>query len=135
MIRAAIVTAVAMFAVGGIWYGALFAQLWGKIHGFDTLSPAEQKRLQSQTGPLYGLQAFVTLVSAGVLVYLVEQLGTTPYILAFWLWLGFVMPAQVSAVLFGGTAPRWMVSKTLVMTGEALVRLEVAAWVVSLFIK
>jgi hypothetical protein len=44
-------------------------------------------------------------------------------------WLGFVVPAQVSAVIFGGTEGKYVVQKIAIMASEAVVRLMVAAWV------
>ena len=37
--------------------------------------------------------------------------------MAGFFWLGFIMPAQVSAVIFGGTAPQWVMAKILISTG------------------
>jgi hypothetical protein len=55
--------------------------------------------------------------------------GYSPFTLAGLVWLGFVVPAQVSAVIFGGTEGRYVVQKIAIMASEAVVRLMVAAWV------
>lgn len=125
---------VAMFAVGVFWYSVPFRKKWGEIHGFDKLSKSEQQKLMKESGPTYVVQLLVTVVSAWVLAALISQLpNVAPTTVAFWVWLGFVMPSQVSAVLFSRTEKRYKLQQVLIMSGEALVHLLVAAWVISLF--
>ena len=132
-ILAVIVATIAMFAVGAFWYMVPFAKEWGKIHGFDKRSEKEQKEMQSKMGPYYGVQLIVTVLSAWVLAVLIGLLPTySPYFIAFLVWLGFVLPAQVSSVIFGGTEPKYIVSKSAIMAGEALLHLLAAALVISL---
>ena len=52
---------------------------------------------------------------------------------AFFLWLGFVVPTEVSAVIFGGTEGRWMVTKIAVSIGGSLATTLVGALVINLF--
>lgn len=129
---AVLAATIAMFAVGAVWYMGLFAKLWGTMHGFDKLSKKEQKEMQSKMGPYYGAQMLVTVLSAIVLSGLISQMPTvSAYKIVFSIWLGFVMPAQVSAVMFGGTETKWMAKKMLIMSAETLIRLLVAAWVIT----
>lgn len=131
----AIVAATAtMFAVGAVWYMSVFRKLWGKIHGMDKYSEKEMKELSSKMGPWYGLQLLMTVLTAFVLTHFIALNPEVEYWkVAFFVWLGFVLPTQVSAVIFGGTESRWMMKKIAVMSGETLVRLLLAAWVISLF--
>ena len=120
----------AMFAVGAFWYMVPFGKIWGEIHGFDKLSKKEQREAQAKMGPFYLVQLVVTIVSAWVLARLMTLLpGYSPFTLAGLVWLGFVVPAQVSAVIFGGTEGKYIVQKSSIMAGEAVVRLMAAAWV------
>src|SRR4051812_10168879 len=102
---AVILATVVQFALGFVWYGPLFSKLWGKIHGFDKLTKEVQQKMMKGMAPFYALQAFVTLITSFVfeifIVYLPHDWNA--YGLAFFFWLGFVLPAQVSAVIFGGT--------------------------------
>jgi hypothetical protein len=50
--------------------------------------------------------------------------------LAGFYWLGFVVPTQIGAVIFGGTEPKWIVKKILVMAFGSLACLEALAAVV-----
>jgi hypothetical protein len=131
---AVLVATVVMFIVGGLWYMGPFAKAWGEMHGFDELSKDEQKDMQTKMGPYYGLQAFVTLLSAGALAYLLAALPNVGwYVIAFLVWLGFIVPTEVSSVIFGGTEGKWIVKKIAISIGGSLACTLVGAWVISLF--
>ena len=77
--------------------------------------------------PLLLVQFVLVLLTAGVFELL---RGGFPeewnqYGLAFFIWLGFVFPTQVGAVIFGGTKPAWIIKKTAVMAGGSLACLMV----------
>ena len=131
---AVLAAAVAMFVVGGVWYMALFARAWGEMHGFDKLSKKEQKEMQSQMGPLYSAQIVVTIISAWALAYFLSaHQDTAWYVVAFLLWLGFIVPTEVSAVIFGGTEPKWVTKKIAISLGGSLATTLVGAFIISLF--
>jgi hypothetical protein len=131
---AVLAATIAMFAVGAFWYMVPFAKVWGDMHGFDKYSKKEQKEMQAQMGPYYGAQALVTFVSAWVMAHFMAVLPDTVwYVLAFWLWLGFIVPTTVSAVIFGGTEGKWIGKKIAIMVGGSLLPLLAGAWVISLF--
>lgn len=133
-IVAVIVATVVMFAVGALWYMILFSKQWARIHGMDKLSDKAMKEMSAKMGPYYGMQLLMTILSAWVLVYLMSILPEqSPLLIAFLVWAGFVLPADVSSVVFGGTKTKHIVPKITIQAGEALVRLVVAAWVISLF--
>jgi sterol desaturase/sphingolipid hydroxylase (fatty acid hydroxylase superfamily) len=116
------VATIVQFVVGAVWYTPLFGKLWGKIHGFDKLSTAEQKVAQKQMMPLLLVQFGLTVVTSFVLALLLAGMpaGWNAYGFAGFIWLGFVMPAQVSAVIFGGTEPKWVMKKIGVSVGASL---------------
>ncbi len=130
---AILVAVVLQFIVGFLWYGPLFGKLWGKIHGFDKLSKEQQQKLMSEMGPIYGIQLFVTIVTTFVLAIFITNLpGWNPYGMAGFFWIGFVVPAQISSVLFSNTEKKWMVKKILLQVGAAFVCYMVAAGVLSM---
>ncbi len=134
---AILVATVVHFIIGGIWYMFLFSKAWAKIHGFDGLSAEQQAEARGKMMPLLVVQIIGTLVTSFVFVLL---LNGFPYDwnrfgLAGFLWLGFVVPTQISAVLFGGTPPQWVVKKTLIMAFGSLACLEALALVVVLMSK
>lgn len=130
----AVVTA-AQFVVGAIWYTPVFGNVWGKIHGFDKLSKKEQAAARKQMGPYLAVQLIVTIFSAFGLVWLAQTLPSkNVYLLGLLVWFAFMVPAQVSAVIFGGTEPRWMATKSAIMVGGSLVCTMVAELVIHLMV-
>lgn len=129
-----VVATIAMFIVGALWYMVVFQKQWGEMFDFDKLSKAKQKEMQAQMGPYYALQMVVTAVTAFVLALFLALLPEeSPYLLAFWVWLGFVVPTQVSAVIFGGVDAKWIPRRIGIMAGGSLAPLMVAAFVLGLF--
>ncbi|MEX0748962.1 MAG: DUF1761 domain-containing protein [Candidatus Saccharimonadales bacterium] len=123
-----------MFAIGAVWYMVFFANKWGEMHGLGSLSEKEQKEMAASMGPFYGLQLLMTVISAVVLAYMMALLpDIAPMLIAFLVWAGFVLPTDVSSVIFGGTKGKDIAPKILIQAGEALVRLVAAALVISLF--
>ena len=133
---AIILATIVQFVIGAVWYSFLFGKLWGKIHGFDKLSKQVQQKMMKAMGPFYALQFFVTLVTSFVLEIFVVYLphDWNVYALAGFFWIGFVVPAQVSAVIFGGTPGKWIVKKIAVQAGASLLCLEAAAIVLHYFL-
>jgi hypothetical protein len=129
-----LVATIAQFIVGAIWYSFIFGKLWGKIHGFDALTKEVQQQMMKKMGPFYGLQFFVTIITTFVLTLFVAGLQKwNAYGIAFHLWLGFVVPTQVSSVIFGGTEGKWIVKKIAVQAGSSLACLMVAVLILQLF--
>lgn len=132
---AIILATVLQFVLGAVWYMPLFGKLWGKIHGIDKLSKETQKKMMKGMGLLLAVQLVATLVTTVVLaIFLAYQPTWNAYAMAGFFWIGFVVPTQVSAVLFGGTNPKWVVTKIAVMAGGSLVCLEAAAFVLRILV-
>jgi hypothetical protein len=123
-----LVATVLQFICGFVWYGPLFSNLWGKIHGFDKLPKAVQQKMMKQMGPFYATQFLVTVVTTIVLSVFTQVLPSwSVFETAALLWIGFIVPTQVSGVIFGGTDPKWIMTKIGIMSGGAFVCVEVAA--------
>lgn len=128
---AVLASTVVQFFIGAIWYSVLFGNLWGKIHGFDKLPKEIQEKMVKGMGPFYALQAVVTLITAFVLTVFITYLPSwNPYVLTGLFWIGFVVPTQVSAVIFGGTEGKWILPKIAVQAGASLFCLQAAAAVI-----
>ncbi|MFM2374515.1 MAG: hypothetical protein RLZZ234_510 [Candidatus Parcubacteria bacterium] len=134
-IVAVVAASVAQFIIGGIWYMPIFGRLWGEIHGHNLLSPEEQKKAEAGMAPYLALQFVVTVVTTVVLAMFLYAFGGmwNPYGMAVFIWLGFVLPTQVSAVLFGGTKKEWMVTKIAIASGGSLMCLLAGVFVLELF--
>lgn len=129
---AIIVATVAQFICGAVWYSFLFGKLWGKIHGFEKIPKETQQKMMKEMGPFYGIQFAVTLLSTIVLAIFITNLpGWNPFGMAGLFWLGFIFPAQVSAVIFGGTEGKWIAKKIAVQAFGSLIFIELAAVILS----
>ncbi|HEX3095835.1 MAG TPA: DUF1761 domain-containing protein [Patescibacteria group bacterium] len=132
---AVLVAAVAQFIFGAIWYMPIFGKLWGKIHGFDKVPQDQQKDMMKKIPPLLIAQFIFTIITTVILAILRNVVSTdwSIYNLAFHLWLGFMVPTQVSAVIFGGTDPKWFIQKILIMAFGALGCMLIAGFVLQAF--
>ncbi len=130
-LTAVLVATVADFVIGAVWYMPIFGNLWGKIHGFDKLSKKEQDEARKGMGPLLVVQLVITAITAWTLAKLNTLLPDySVYTLAMLLWAGFVVPTQLAAIIFGGTDPKWVVQKALIMAGGSLACLQAAAYII-----
>jgi ABC-type multidrug transport system permease subunit len=99
---------VASMVVGFAWYSpVLFGKQWMKLMG---LTKENMESAKKEMGKMYGISFVITIVTAFVLTHVMAMSENffhyprlqTGLISAFWMWLGFVMPVQVTDVLFGG---------------------------------
>lgn len=132
---AIVLATIAQFIIGAVWYSALFGKLWGRIHGFDKLSKETQAKMMKAMGPFYALQFLVTIITTVVLsIFITYQPAWNAYAMVGFFWMGFVVPTQVSAVIFGGTESKWIAKKIAVQAGAAFFCLEAAAAILRFFL-
>lgn len=131
---AVLVAAVAQFIFGAIWYMPIFGKIWGKIHGFDTLPQDVQEKMYKSMWPWLILQFIITVLTSFVFALLFNGMPSewNTFGFAGFIWLGFILPTQIGAVVFGGTKPEWMVTKTAIMAGAALGNMMILAWIMNL---
>lgn len=132
---ALIVAGIASMAVGFLWYSpVLFAKPWMKLMGYTSEG---MKDMQKKMGPMYGLSFVATLVTVFVLIhsttyaasYLSNMGKMAAYLMtAFWTWIGFVAPVQMTDVIFG--SKKWKLFA--INTGYQLVSLLVMAVILAL---
>lgn len=108
---AVFLAALSSMVVGFIWYSpAVLGKPWMKAMGYTAEG---LKKAQKEMGKWYGASFVLALVTAYVLSHVMTlsvnffhyPLLSTGLITAFWMWLGFVMPVQVTGEIFG--AKRW----------------------------
>lgn len=97
---------IASMVVGFLWYSpVLFGSQWMKLSGFT-----KEKMAKADMTKTYGLSFVMALVTAFILthaeVFASSYLGEKGLFLgvmtAFWNWLGFVMPVQLTSWMFEG---------------------------------
>ncbi|MGH7204295.1 MAG: DUF1761 domain-containing protein [Candidatus Levyibacteriota bacterium] len=125
---------VASMALGFLWYHpVLFGKPWMKLMGHTAEG---LKKAQKEMGKLYGLSFVVSLITAYVLFHVMTlsmnffhypklQAGLTS---AFWMWIGFVMPVQLTDTIF--SHKKW--NLWAINTGYQLASLIVMAVVLAL---
>lgn len=132
---AVLLAAVASMGVGFLWYSPIvLGNQWMKLKGYtkDSLQKA-----QKEMGKLYALSFAVALITAFVLSHVMtmsENFYGYPKLqtglhTAFWMWLGFIMPVQMTATIFGDK--KWALFK--IDTGYQLVSTIVMGAVLGLF--
>lgn len=126
---AILVASVLQFIFGAIWYTPLFGKQWGEIHGFNTRSKEEQAKMMTGMWKLLVPQFLVTILTTYVLALFSTQFPASwhTFGIAGFAWLGFVLPTQISAVLFGGTRPDAIFKKIAIMASCSLGCLMIAA--------
>ncbi len=122
---AVIIAAVVSMIIGFVWYMPGFlGNPWMKEMGY---TPESIKKAQKKMGPMYALSFVGAIVMAYVLTHVMVfsenyfglprlQTGLTT---AFWMWLGFVAPVQMTDVIFGGRSGKLF----FINTGYQLVSL------------
>jgi hypothetical protein len=103
---AVLLAAVVNMAIGFSWYSpVMFAKRWMKLMGYTSES---MKKDQKQMGKWYGLSFVVALITGYVLSHVMvlseyffhHTMLMTGLSTAFWMWFGFVMPVQLTTVIF-----------------------------------
>ena len=117
-----LVAMVAMQVIGHVWYGPLFGKLWMKLAGI--------KKMNMAGGKMAGVivtAMVVNILTAYILAHFLAYADATTFMdgvtVAFWLWLGFMMPLQLGKVLWEGKSVKLFV----LLTAYDLVALSVAA--------
>lgn len=104
---AVLAASIVSMGIGFLWYSPMvLGKPWMKEKG---LTSESLKKAQKEMGKLYGLSFIVSLVTAYVLFHVMVMsenffhypLLSTGITSAFWMWLGFMMPVQVTATIFG----------------------------------
>ena len=102
-----LVSAIASMVIGSIWYGPLFGKKFMSAMGMDQWSPEKQAEMKKAMMLKYLWQFIASLVMFFVLASLIvwnvpTQGAKSGMVMAFWLWLGFVVPIKFGDSLWGG---------------------------------
>ena len=128
---------VLVFVIGALWYSPLiFGNTWMKIMGMDKHTKEELKKMEKEMTKFYILQFFLTLLTSFVLYMNIKwlKLGADSALwFAFFMWLGYIMPAQVCCVIWGNTAKKWWTKQIAILVSGQLVSIFVAAYIFSNF--
>ncbi len=125
---------IAQFVLGAFWYGPLlFGKQWMKFNDCEGLSKVELQKMQKAMTPFYGLQLFITIVTTLVLALFIQAVPMlSPFAVASFIWLGFVVPTQISSVIWGKDQRKYFLLKLSIMAVNAFISLMLAAWILTL---
>jgi hypothetical protein len=102
-----LIAAVISMIIGFLWYSPfLFAKPWMKLMGYTSES---MKSAQKGMAKMYLISFIVTILTAYVLYHVIVMSMnffhydslSTGITSAIWMWLGFIMPVQITSVIFG----------------------------------
>jgi hypothetical protein len=129
---ALLAAAIAATVLGFLWYSpVLFGNTWMKLMGWTKASMDREKMKDMQK--TYVVSFVGAIVMAFVMSKFLNSMGepglTGGVMVAFWAWLGFVAPVQLTEVLFGGKK----LELYAINTGYQLASLVVIAMVLSLW--
>lgn len=119
---ALIICAIAALVIGMIWYGqALFGKTWMKITGLDVMTPEAQAEAKKGMVKMITTQFVLSFVSAFVLARFINMSGMGGIEMAFWIWLGFLMPTAGGSALWSGKPKGLAWSMFFITAGAELV--------------
>ncbi len=125
------VATIAQFVLGALWYSPLlFGNWWMRIMEATHISKEELKKMQKEMMPFYALQLFLTLFMTISLANLVPYISDfSIYHIAFWLWIGFIVPTQIGGVIWGSTKKKYWLVQIGIMISYSFVGLLLAAFI------
>ena len=101
---AVLVSAVAGFVIGMLWYSVLFGKAWMKLSGMD--KKKIEKERKKGMAKSYAAGFAVLVVMAFVLAHFVDMAEAATVLegaqAGFWAWLGFVATIMLNKVLWEG---------------------------------
>src|SRR3989338_6056062 len=101
---AVLVSAVAGFVIGALWYSVLFGKVWMRLSGMD--KKKIEKERKKGMAKSYAAGFAVLVVMAFVLAHFVDMAEATTVLegaqAGFWAWLGFVATVMLNKVLWEG---------------------------------
>lgn len=111
--------------LGSIWYGPLFGKKWMSLMGVD---PNDSKRMEEgkkNMWKMYGIQMVSSAVTIAVLTIVVQNfdaiLPKEIIGISLLVWIGFVVPTEVGAVLWSGKSFKNMREILLINIGYGFV--------------
>lgn len=128
-----ILATIAQFILGALWYSPLlFGKWWMEIMEMTKVSKEELKKLQQGMGPFYLLQLLLSFTATATLAYFSTLISDfNIYYLALTLWLGFIIPTQISGVIWANTKKKYWLKQIFIMATNQLCSVLLAALILS----
>ena len=106
-----------------------FQEYVSKMQAHMKLMQEQMQKMQKEMTPFYALQFFLTLFSTFSLVNLAVFTPFSLYHVAFWIWLGFIVPTQIAGVIWGSTKKKFWFKQILIMVTYQLLGIMLGAFI------
>jgi hypothetical protein len=133
-----ILATVLQFALGALWYSPLvFGKWWMEVMEVTHLSKEEIQKKQKEMAPAYVAQFIVAFIMTWVLASnfvflgLSTDSGIAAYTLAFFFWLGYMLPVQVGAVMWSQTKKKFWIKQIFVASSYQLLAILLATFILT----
>lgn len=130
---AVFISAAVSMVIGSLWYGPLFGKMFMQAMGMDKMTDAQKAEMKKGMGMSYVLQFIGSLVMFYVLAVMMGRLNQLSVngglMVAFWSWLGFIVPIKLSDAIWGGKKVLFWLG-----IGHSLVNLLVAGAIIGIWI-
>lgn len=117
------------YVLGALWYSLFFGKQWLKInHPAGLPSKLEMQNLAKKATPYYGIQLFLTIVSAWVQWFFVSLQPTNWFKVSIFIWAGFMVPTLIQSVIWSDPKNNHKLLQIAIVSLNFLVNLIIAGW-------
>ena len=127
---AILVSGVAIFVLGGLWYSVLFKKPWIALMGI----PEEKMKEGSGAMPILFLMAFLcALLSAYILAIVINHFAPFSIMrgamVGLFCWVGFAAPTSFATAIFSMTPKRlWFINSSYNLISFVLAGIILSVW-------
>jgi hypothetical protein len=125
--------AVLSMVVGSIWYGPLFGKKWMEICGVSDADVEKRKQMQKEAMPLYGIQFVLSILQVYILSNLITYTNGPGIGVAFFMWLGFVMPTIAGCSMWNNNPNKVRWAQFLIQSGYQLVMFVIYGYILGMW--
>ena len=120
------------FFISFLWFGPLFGNMWMEIHGFTKKDMEAEK---AYVWKLLILEFITTFALMCTLAFFIKQSPAYyEMAIAFFIWLGIILPYIISGVIWGWDKKSEMVRKICILSAHSLVVLLLAGFIFSMWL-
>ena len=130
-----VVCGVVAMVIGALWHGPLFGKafMWANNWpAWESYSKEEQQRKQKEMMPMYLVQFLFSFLQIYILAHFLKGWSdASPYEVATWLWLGFVVPVVAGNAIWNINTGKQRLTLFGVVAGCQLVTMLAFAFILS----